>query len=191
MDLENAKHYTVSSKTAYKENVQVGKDTIEKVEYHIFSHDWWPKTESKTFKDKLEDIWDTITLPYYRIKNKARDVYWEIRYGFQRMFKGYDYVDTFNTFDKFIERYSKILTDYKKKHWGYPGGEITEEAWENIIDEMLYHLKYMNEETVSNELEKDVPDDWSANGKLVYEIMEKHKDEFFKLFSKYFYSLWD
>ena len=37
MDLENAKHYTVSSKTAYKENVQVGKDTIEKVEKYVQS----------------------------------------------------------------------------------------------------------------------------------------------------------
>lgn len=191
MELENTKHCTTNSTRVIKSNVPVGGDIIENVEYYIFSHDWWPKKEAKTFKDRLEYIWYTITTPYYRIKNKARDLYWEIRYGFQRMFNGYDSVDVFNTFDKFIERYNKILTRYKNTHCGYPGGDITEEAWENIIDEMLYHLKYMDEETVTEELEKDVPDDWSASGKTVYEIMEKHKDEFFTLFSKYFYNLWD
>ena len=185
-------HCTVTSKEMFKDRVQVGKDYYENVKYHIFNHSWWRKKEAKTFKDKLENIWDTITTPYYRIKHKVRDAYWEARYGFQRMFKGYDCVDTFETFYKFVERYTKILTEYQKKHYGIPGEFIDrEEEWDAVIDEMLYHLKYMDEETVIDELEKDAPEDWSVDNMLVYEIMEKHKDEFFKLFSKYFYHLWD
>lgn len=106
------------------------------------------------------------------------------------MFKGYDYVDTFETFAKFIERYTKILTEYRKMHVGYVG-TMTNEEWEAIIDEMLYHLKYMDEETVTEELERYVPDNWHASSKTVAEIMDKHKNAFFELFSKYFYHLWD
>lgn len=138
----------------------------------------------------FEKVWDVITTPYYKAKWWIREAYWEVRYGFQRMFKGYDYVDTFETFAKFRERYIKILTDYRKNHIGYCG-EMTEEEWDNIIDEMIYHLHYMDEETVIEELERDVPDDWSASYKTVNYVLDKHKNAFFELFSKYFYHLWD
>ena len=181
-------------KTTLKEihtaTAQVGKDTIE-AEYFTFSHsDWWSKKEIKTFKDVLEKIWDVITTPYYKAKWWIREAYWEARYGFQRMFKGYDSVDTFETFAKFIDRYTKILTRLRNNHYGHPYN-LTEEEWDAIIDEMIYHLKYMNEETVIDELERDVPDNWSASHKTVDEILEKHKNQFFDLFSKYFYDLWD
>ena len=182
--------HTVSTKAVHIATATVGRDTIE-AEYFVLDYSGWFKPKKpETFKDKLENAWDIITTPFYRIKHKIRDVYWEIRYGFQRMFKGYDEVDTFETFYKFIDRYSKILADYRKYHWGYPG-TMTEEEWDNIVDEMLYHLKYMDEETVTEELERNVPDDWTASGKVVSEIMDKHKDAFFELFSKYFYHLWD
>ena len=191
MDLENSNTRKITYKSVYKPNVQVGRDTIEDVEYLIFDHSgWFKKKEVKTFKDLLEKIWDAITVPFYRIKHKVMDIYWKIRYGFQRMFKGYDAVDTFDTFDKFVERYSNILAEYRKRHLGYPW-DLTEEEWDDIIDEMIYHLHYMDEETVIAELEKDVPDEWSVSSKVVYDVMDKHKDEFFKLFSKYFYHLWD
>lgn len=188
IDVSNAKKVSINNE--YTATAKVGKDTIE-AKYYIFDHsDWFVKKEIKTFKDVLEKIWDVITTPYYVVKRKTRDVYWEIRYGFQRMFKGYDSVDTFETFWKFINRYSKILKDYRQHHIGYCG-EMTAEEWDNIVDEMIYHLHYMDEETVTNELEKDVPDDWNASHITVYEVMDKHKDAFFELFSKYFYHLWD
>jgi hypothetical protein len=62
---------------------------------------------------------------------------------------------------------------------------MTEEEWDAVIDEMLYHLKYMDEKTVTEELEKDVPDNWFASHKTVYDILEKHKDAFFELFSSF------
>lgn len=186
MDIDVSRINTASTKEVHKATATVGRDTIE-AEYFVFKHSnfWEPKEESF-----LEKIWDVITTPYYKVKWHVREVYWEIRYGFQRMFKGYDSVDTFETFAKFIERYTKILTEYRKTHVGYVG-TMTNEEWEAIIDEMLYHLKYMDEETVTEELEKDVPDDWSVSAITVYEVMDKHKDAFFKSFSEYFYNLWD
>lgn len=181
---------TVSIRETHIATAKVGKDVIQ-AEYFTFDHsDWWKQKEFKTLKDKLENIWDIITTPFWKTKRWIKDAYWETRYGFQRMFKGYDFVDTFETFAKFTERYSKILVDYRKRHIGYCA-EMTSEEWDGIIDEMIYHLHYMDEETVIEELEKDVPDNWSASYKTVGEILDKHKDRFFELFSKYFYNLWD
>ena len=189
IDIDNlldSKCVSVSTENEHKTTVTVGKDTIE-AEYFTFKRsDWWTPKKKNVF----EKVWDIITTPYYKAKWWIKEAYWEIRYGFQRMFKGYDSVDTFETFSKFIERYTKILSEYKKYHVGYCS-EMTEEEWDNIIDEMLYHLHYMDEETVTEELEKDVPEDWHASYKTVNYIMDKHKDAFFELFSKYFYNLWD
>lgn len=184
--LLDSKHVTVSTNGEYKTTATVGKDTIE-AEYFIFNcSDWWTPKKMNLF----EKVWDVITTPYYKAKWWIREAYWEVRYGFQRMFKGYDSVDVFETFAKFRERYIKILTQYRKNHVGYVWGMENEE-WEAIIDEMIYHLHYMDEETVTEELEKDVPDGWRASYKTVNEVMDKHKDAFFELFSKYFFDLWD
>jgi hypothetical protein len=189
IDIDNlldSKHVTVSTNAEHKATVTVGKDTIE-AEYYTFDRsDWWTTKKMNFF----ENVWDLITTPYYRVKHWIKDTYWEIRYGFQRMFKGYDSVDTFETFAKFRERYLKILTQYRKNHIGYVWG-MTADEWDAIIDEMIYHLRYMDEETVTEELEKDVPNDWSASHKTINNILENHKNSFFELFSKYFYDLWD
>ena len=181
---------TVSIRETHIATATVGNDAIE-AEYFTFEHsDWWTKKEIKTFKDVLEKIWDVITTPYYKVKRCLRETYWEVCYGFQRMFKGYDEVDTFETFAKFTERYSKILADYRNHHLGYPG-EMAVEEWDAIVDEMIYHLKYMDEETVTEELERNVPDNWTVSHNTVNEVLDIHKDIFFELFSKYFYHLWD
>ena len=166
---------------------KVGKDTIENAEYLTFDDsDWWHPKKMNVF----EKIWDVITTPYYKIKRWIRDIYWQVYYGFERMFKGYDSVDTFETFAKFTERYEKILKDYKKYHYGYPG-DMTVEEWESVIDDMIYHLHYMNEQNVEDELSKGMPKNWIPSSITVYEVMDRHKNEFFKLFSEHFYNLWD
>lgn len=160
--------------------VTVGRDTIE-AEYLEFEH---------TDLGINLSLWDKTTLPFYKARHKVKDAYWKARYGFQRMFKGYDNVDTFDIFSKFVERYKKIIKELRDNHYGYPG-TITNEEWDNILDTMLYHLHYMEEDNVIKELEKDVPENWSVSLRTVNDVMEKHKNGFFKLFSEYFYSLWD
>lgn len=159
---------------------QVGRDTVN-AKYFKSSFNHTPIKWS---------TWDKITIPFYRASRIIKDAYWNIRYGFQRMFKGYDSVDCFDTFEKFIERYTKILTEFKKHNHSYPLG-MTEEEWLNIIDEMIYHLHYMNEDNVDKELKKYVPEGWIPCCKTSGKIMDKHKEKFFELFSKYFYNLWD
>ena len=88
-------------------DVMIGGEKIE-AEYYEFIHDY-NFCDIVDNKNRLSKLWGKVSLPFYRFKNKVRNVYWEIRYGFQRMFKGYDNVDTFEMFDRFIERYSKTL----------------------------------------------------------------------------------
>lgn len=181
----------MADRKLYKATATVGYDTIEDVEYLVCAEsDWWKSDKPKTFKDKLEKIWDTITIPYYVGLRCCKRLYWNIYYGFERMFKGYDSVDVFEVYANFIDRYSKILKRLRDNHMGYPC-DMTEEEWESVLDMMVYHLHYMQEDNVIKDLEKGVPKDWYPSQKNIDVIMEKHKDEFFKLFSKYFYSLWD
>ena len=72
---------------------------------------------------------------------------------------------------------------------GHPGF-MTEKEWDSILDKMIYHLYYMDECNIDNEIMKQVPDNWIPTLRCTNEIMEKHKGEFFKLFSEYFYHLY-
>ena len=182
----------VSLNNTYTADAKVGNEIFKDVEYNTFEHinDYIVGNNSKTFGDKLEDFWISISWPFYRFKSWLKDIYRKTSYCFQRMFKGYDAVDTFELFAKFAERYENILKEYKANHYGYPA-DMTLEEWEAVIDKMIYHLHYMNENNVEKELKKNVPEDWHPSSLTVYKIMEQHKNEFFVLFSKYFYNLWD
>lgn len=172
----------------YKITAKVGRDIIENAEY--FSIEQNSDETDKTIKNRLENLWYYISMPFWKTKHWIKDIYWKIRYGFQRMFKGYDAVDTFEAYSKFIKRYTKILTEYRNCNARYVAG-MTSVEWEAIVDEMLYHLHYMDEQNVEEELKRNVPNNWMPHLNTVDDIMFKHKDEFFKLFSKYFYCLWD
>lgn len=166
-------------------DVTIDNETIKNVKFTSYKDIW----ENNPLKPKWT-FWDKITIPFYRGRQIISDTYYKIRRGFQRMLKGYDDYDVFELFSSFTNRYSKILTDYRKTHYGHPC-ELTNEQWEAIIDEMLHHLKFMDETYVENSLCEGMPEHWLPDNLVVYEIMERHKDEFFKLFSKYFYNLWD
>lgn len=135
-------------------------------------------------------LWDKITIPFYRLKSIVSDYYWQVRYACQRMFKGYDCTETFEMFDNFIKRYRKILKDYKAHHWGYPG-ELTPKEWEAIIDRMIYCLDMMDEHYIEKLLLEDMSPIYTVSSKSTYEIMTKYKNEFFQMFSEWFYDLWD
>lgn len=107
--------------------------------------------------------------------------------------KGYDEYATWETFDWFIHTMKSILTDYKKDHYGYPvidfnlSDEENIERWEAIIDKMLSLLDDMNENNEKYQYEGfDI-----AIEERNHMMQVEAKNEFFILFSKYFYDLWD
>ena len=169
------------SRIYHKKEVEIAGEKIE-VEYFETNLD-------SEISNKVSNLWFSITSPYYIMRGKLRKIYWNIRKGIQRMKNGYDDVDRFNLYDGFIDRYYKVLKDYKENMHSHPG-TMTEEEWNAIIDQMLFHLYYMDENNVDEELQKDAPENWIPRWDTTYPIMEHHKNEFFKLFSEHFYYLW-
>lgn len=107
---------------------------------------------------------------------------------------GYDEYATWETFDWFIDTMKEILTTYRKNHNGYPVGNISfmddnSKEFDELcvkynagIDQMIKLLDAMDE---NNERYVNV------HYIKKHESMNAAKDEFFELFSKYFYNLWD
>lgn len=152
--------------------------------------DFYTSEEMKEILMEKESFWDSVKYFPWRLGYKIKDLYYQVKYSLQRMFRGYDDTEVFNTDLTFIERYLKILKDFRKNHYGHPV-TITDEEWNNILDEMIKHLTLMIEDNVVTELKRGMPENFEPDYKTVSEIMDRHKDEFFKLFSKWFYSLWD
>lgn len=107
---------------------------------------------------------------------------------------GYDEYATWETFDWFIDTMKEILTIYRNNHDGYPvfswedneTQEEHEKRYDEGLDKMLSLLDDMDEDNSKYETEE-----YDKELKKKYEEMYAAKDEFFKLFSEYFYSLWD
>lgn len=125
--------------------------------------------------------WDKFTsFIWYRPINKIKHIAYEIKYGFQRMFRGYDDREIFSLDFQFIEKYTNILQKFKENTVGYPTN-LSPEEWDSILDRMMFLL--LEIQNVYDEVD-------ITNYKIKDEIIEKDKDEFFNLFSKYFFHLW-
>lgn len=145
-----------------------------------------------SFKDIEWTLWDKIALPFYKFKRASKDCWYNFKRMCERIKDGYDARDVFSLDYNFVIKYEKILKDFRKYNNGIPNG-LTEHEWNKILDEMIYHLHYMDENNIEEELQyyvKDEKESYIVIGTTIYEIMEEHRDEFFKLFSKYFYNLW-
>ncbi len=110
---------------------------------------------------------------------------------------GYDEYAVWETFDWFIHTMKSILTEYKNHHHSVPvliedypydskgakeKRQLSDEMWETTISKMISLLDDMDE----NNPKYEKMDMIEQN-----EALEKAKNEFFELFSKYFYCLWD
>ena len=101
---------------------------------------------------------------------------------------GYSPVAQFETFEWFIAVMREILINYRDNRMGTPdiidSGTENEniEAYNAILDRMIDLLDKMDE---SNPIYNNMS--WEKR----YEEMADAKNEFFKLFSEYFYTLWD
>lgn len=114
-----------------------------------------------------------------------------IKYRFQRAFRGWADCDTWDMDFWFMEVMKPMLQHLRDTHQGHPG-ELTEEAWNVVLDRMIFLLTEMDENTCSqqNTLWED-KDKALAREMDICEYRNACKDEFFRLFSKYFYNLWD
>lgn len=107
------------------------------------------------------------------IRFKIDEIKSELKFAWQRAWKGYDNSFWWGMDENFIILYKELLKELRSNLHSRPN-TMTFEEWKQALDEMIGLLDNMS---------------WSMSGE--YESKMRSKDKFFDLFSKHFYDLWD
>lgn len=114
---------------------------------------------------------------------KLNELKYELKYAWQRAWRGYDDADVFGFGDKIIEKITLILEDFIESSTCHPY-DLSPEEWENILKEMLSYFQNADENYVDENYNFD-------NILDQYNFMQGNLEEGMKLFTKHCYSLWD
>ena len=116
---------------------------------------------------------------------KCRKLKWRC----QRFIRGWADEDTWDIDWWFIKTLSPMLKKFKEDNDSNPF-KFSEEEWDTILDNMIYYLEGMNEEGAVNQLYGEGANLTVEDYKEISNHMTHSKEEFFKLFTQYFYDLW-
>lgn len=138
---------------------------------------------------------------FRRIKSRVEMKIIDFKNTIHRAKHGYSYSDVWNMYDWFLEVMPPMLTKLRDEGDGIPtelyidGAENEREKWEAILTEMIECLHNMDEHKIKNQFGTKTNFDFNHLSRKDYlemnAFMEKNKNRFFELFSKYFYNLWD
>lgn len=127
---------------------------------------------------------------YYRIKNFFVYGWDNFRAKCQRFKRGWSYGDVWDMNDWFRRTAKPMLEHLLEHHMAYPG-IVSNEEWEEILQEMINCLALMDEDAAIEYLGIADDDYSSTSYQRVNALMDEKKDRFFELFSRWFYYLWD
>jgi len=115
-----------------------------------------------------------------RFRYRMSMVFSQIKFAFQRALYGYDNVELWNMDEIFISKYRRMLKNLLATSMSHPG-ELTEEQWKRVIGRMIELLEIMR------------TDEFDASEWTLEAAKRKNlaKDQFFRLFSRWFWDLWD
>ena len=164
----------------------------------------------------LKDFFISSRKEKISLRHFFRELRWELRYAWRRAWRGYDDVDFFECFEMFRRRMIRILEDFinygngllniprESEHYNellkrFPCGHFDDKSTKLIYQIMLFHLQMMDEDYVekilygNNIYDDDYEVDYRSIGdyKRIYSVMRQNKDAFMKLFSLFYYDLWD
>ena len=163
----------------------------------------------------LKDFFVHIKTNKTNIKCFFREVRWQLQYAWRRAWYGYDDVDMFECFEMFRRRMIRILEDFIKhgngllnlpqesEHYNellekFPERCFDEENTNQIYQSMIFHLQMMDEDYVEKILYGNNVYDEDYQGcrsiedhKRIYSVMKQNKNAFMKLFSLFYFDLWD
>ena len=135
--------------------------------------------------DKAFSRKPTLRIRFARLWCKIKSAYWAIIYFFQRLYKGYDYVDVFNCGPSLVSIiYPRLRAFRDMKGSGHPGGCSSLEQWEQYLDQMVLACELW----ILDEMECAFYPPF--NGGERREVWD-NIDYGFKLFGTYLLSLWD
>ena len=164
----------------------------------------------------LKDFFVSSRKEKNRLRHFFRELSWKLKYAWSRAWFGYDDVDMFECFEMFRRRMIRILEDFIKHGHGllnlpqesehynellerFSEGHFDEKNTELIYQTMIFHLQMMDEDYVEKILYgNNVYDEDYQIGcrsiedhKRIYSVMRQNKNAFMKLFSLFYYDLWD
>lgn len=155
----------------------------------------------------LKDFFVSSRKNKITLRHFIKRLRWELRYAWRRAWLGYDDVDMFECFEMFRRRMIKILEDFIKygnsdfnlptesEHYEellkkFPEGYFDEGYTRNIYETMIFHLHMMDEDYVENLLYGEHTHK-TKDRKRILNVMKQNKNAFMKLFSLFYYDLWD
>lgn len=136
-----------------------------------------------------------------KFRYRIRELCFEIKYGMQRFLRGYDSRDVFCFCGTFPEIMISILKEFrirndavfngKDENGDNTGIPLSKTETDNVIDEIIFHLNLMDEDKCANEIfRKEMYGLELDDMKKVYEAIDTHKNEAFRLLTKWYWDLW-
>ena len=136
------------------------------------------------------------------LRVRLREFYWQLRYAWQRAWKGYDYTDVFELGFNFVERMPILLKEFKENNVAlFPSLDdkskicLTEDETNAVLDEMIFYFENCNEDHVYERLYgvsfyDDESEDKFNRYNIAYKEMELCWKEAMHLFAKWSMCLW-
>lgn len=138
---------------------------------------------------KIRTFFDNIIFPFSIFHMKFKLVYYEIKYAFQRMFRGYGDDETFSIDYAFLDKYTKILKQFRTYEHSYPSQFDSYDDWAKVLDEMISYFELSDDHHTAycqDDFEYNYAD-FKYNEQLAFYYKHKALD----VFIKYFDDLWD
>ena len=164
----------------------------------------------------LKDFFVSSRKEKNRLRHFFRELRWELKYAWRRAWIGYDDVDMFECFEMFRRRMIRIMEDFIRHGHGllnlpqesehykellekFTEGCFDEENTKLIYQTMIFHLQMMDSDYAEKKLYGNnvYDDDYQIGCRSVEDykkinlVMQQNKDSFMKLFSLFYYQLWD
>lgn len=116
-----------------------------------------------------------------RFFNRITSILYEIKYGFQRMFRHYDDRDSWDVGYSVLKLMEYNIPKMRKsKNFGRPSCFETIEDWEEILDTI-----YLGVQSAIKVYDGDF------NSSKEYKDLDNKAYEGLKLFAQFYYNLWD
>ena len=135
--------------------------------------------------------WDWISAPFVWLGVRMNGAWRDLRHRFQRFRRGYSDGDVWEMRDWFLRSAKPMLRQLSRKAFDYPE-ELGEEAWRGLLEHMAALLEIMDlwDDSAARKAAGVGAEDRSREAleRIALE-QEKAKDEFFTLYSKWFYHL--
>lgn len=133
-----------------------------------------------------------------KLRYRTRNLFWELRYAFQRAWRGYDFTDVFELGYNIASRMPVLLKEFKENNIALftdqeTGRTLSEEETNQVLDELIFYFENCDEDHVYKRLYGIESWEEDFNRKhldLVYKELNRCRTEAMRLFSKWIWQLW-